>query len=384
MNVLMLTAYPPVLEMHGGGVRMYHNIRILAQRHRVRVISFVESDEERERLNTVREMCESVTAIRRVPDFRPHWLSLQPFMVCEFNTPEMHRAVDDAFRQDHVDVLQCEYLQMAQFRRHGTFSILTAHEARSRNLKEEFSSETDPLLRVRLFYHWMQMLRYEVKETRKFDRVVTMTGEDAAYLRSYPNGANIRTIPIGIDLDRFAARPESVGRPVEVLFVGNFRHDPNIEAVRFLIREIAPHFPGIRFVFPGRHAPSDWAAGPNVVFPGYVPDIRDMYSRPNTIVMAPLFSGSGQRVKLLEAFAMGCPVVTTPIGATGFPVRHGEEALLANTAAEFSDALRVLAGSLDYRRRLGECGRRMIVEKFSWDYLAGELLSVVEEAAVSN
>ena len=121
MNVLMLTAYPPVLDMHGGGVRMYHNIRILSQKHRVRVISFVESDEDRERLNTIRNVCESVKAIRRVPDFRPHWISLQPFMVREFGTPAMYSAVDAAFRSERVDVLQCEYLQMAQFRRPGTF-----------------------------------------------------------------------------------------------------------------------------------------------------------------------------------------------------------------------------------------------------------------------
>src|SRR5207249_920572 len=103
------TAYPPVLDMHGGGVRMYHNIRILSQRHRVRLISFVESDEERERLIAVREICDSVTAVRRVPDFRPHWFSLLPFMVREFSTPEMYRAIEDAFRTGHVDVLQCEY-----------------------------------------------------------------------------------------------------------------------------------------------------------------------------------------------------------------------------------------------------------------------------------
>ena len=98
MNVLMLTAYPPVLDMHGGGVRMYHNIRILSARHRVRVISFVESEEERERLDSVREICESVTAIQRVPDYRPHWLSTEPFLIREFSTPSMHAAVDAAFR----------------------------------------------------------------------------------------------------------------------------------------------------------------------------------------------------------------------------------------------------------------------------------------------
>ena len=384
MNVLFLTAYPPVLDMHGGGVRMYHNIRILAQKHRVRVISFFEGEEDRERLKAVGEVCESITAIRRRPDFKPHWLSILPFLFREFCTPEMYRAVDDAFHLEHVDVLQCEYLQMAQFRRPGTFSILTAHEALSRNARDAISTEPDPALKVRAFYQWMQILRYEVSETRKFNRVVAMTAEDAAYLRSYSRGADIRAIPIGIDLEKFQPFTDDADRPLEVLFVGNFRHDPNAVAVLFLARQVAPLFPKIRFVFPGYYAPPDLSAGPNVIFPGYIPEIRDAYRRPNTIVMAPLFSGTGQRVKLLEAFAMGCPVVTTKIGGTGFPIRHGEEAILAKTPAEFCDALRALAVSPDYRRRIGECGRRMVVEHFGWERLAEGFLGVVEEASVSN
>jgi len=384
MNVLVLTAYPPVLDMHGGGVRMYHNIRILSQKHRVRVISFIESEEDRERLLSVREICESVTAIRRRPDFQPHWLSLLPFLVRAFCTPEMHRAVDDAFNRECVDVLQCEYLQMAQYRRPGTFSILTAHEAISRNLKETISAEPAPALKVRAFYHWMQMLRYEAMEVRKFDRVVTMTDEDAYYLRSYARTANIRSIPIGVDLDRFQPLDENTNRPLEVLFVGNFRHAPNVEAVSFLVEHIAPLFPQIRFIFPGFYAPPELRAESNVVFPGYVSNIRDVYCRPNTIVMAPLFSGTGQRVKLLEAFAMGCPVITTKAGAAGFPIRHGEDVILANSPVEFSDALRTLSSSLDYRRRLGESGRRMAVKHFGWDSLAVRFCGVVEEAVVSN
>jgi len=384
MNILMLTAYPPVLHMHGGGVRMYHNIRILSRRHRVRVISFVENDEDRERLAAVGDICEAVTAVRRVPDFRPHWLSLNPFLVREFSTPEMYCAVDDEFRSGRVDVLQCEYLQMAQFRRPGTFSILTAHEAVSRNYWEAFARDRFSGDGARRFYRWMQMMRYEVLETRKFDRVVTMTAEDASYLKSYSPSANIRAIPIGIDLDHFTPFAADGNRPVEVVFVGNFRHSPNVEAASFLVRYIAPRFPEVKFNFPGSHAPPEWIGGANVSFPGYIAETRDLYRRPNTIVMAPLFSGTGQRVKLLEAFGMACPVVTTPVGAMGFPIRNGEEAIIASTPDEFSAALQRLLMSADLRRKLGEQARRMIEERFGWECLAEDLLGVVEEAAVSG
>ena len=132
MNILVVTAYPPVLHRHGGGVRMYHNIRILSEKHRVHVLSFVGNDEERDMLDSVRPVCESIRGIQRVPDFRPHWLSVTPFMVREFSTPEMHREVDGMLRANKIEVLQCEYLQMAQFRRNCVFSVLTAHEVQSK------------------------------------------------------------------------------------------------------------------------------------------------------------------------------------------------------------------------------------------------------------
>ena len=366
---------------------MFHNIRILSKRHSVRVLTFYENDRERDLLGAVRAICDSVTAVRRVPDFRPHWLSVLPFFVREFSTPEMHRAVDAALQSTKIDVIQCEYLQMAQFRRRGVFSVLTAHEALSKNAAEAFTRENNPTEKLRYFYRWMQVLRYETLQSHKFDRVITMTPEDAGYLRSYSPNADVRPIPIGVDLEEFDPFPDAFDHPLIVLFVGNFRHTPNVEAARFLIRAVAPHFPGIRFVIPGSHLPQDSdfnQHAANVLFPGYIADTRELYRRPNTIVAAPLFSGTGQRVKLLEAFSMACPVITTTVGAMGFPITNGVEALIANTADEFVVALRSLVESVDQRRKLGQRGRTMIVERFNWDRIAEDLLSVVEEAAVSH
>jgi glycosyltransferase involved in cell wall biosynthesis len=360
---------------------MYHNIRILAKTHSVRVISFVDSDAEHDLLRTLDGLCESVTAVRRVPDFRPHWLSLDPFLAREFQTPEMSRAVDRAFREQHVDVLQCEYLQMAQYRRRHAFSILTIHETLSANAYEAFQSATEPVEKLRLYYRWMQLLRYEVLATRQFDRIVTMTEHDARYLRSYSASIDVRPIPIGVDLSEFQPMPEDLSSPIEIVFVGNFRHTPNIQAVQFLAEKIAPQFPDVTFLIPGDNLPVPLRQSPrNVIFPGYVADTRVLYRRPNTIVAAPLFSGTGQRVKLLEGFSMACPVITTSIGALGFPVADGTEALIANSADGFCSALRRLISSVDLRRRLGCNARRMIERYFDWEFIGQDILSLIEEA----
>ena len=360
---------------------MYHNIRILSERHSVRVISFIENDEERERLTELQAICESVTAVERVPDFRPHWFSLKPFLVREFSTPAMYRAVDQAFRTKRVDVIQCEYLQMAQYRRPGPLSVLTIHEALSSNAYQAFQTAIAPAERFKYFYRWMSILYYEVAMCNRFDRVVTMTKEDAGYLRSYAHRASIRHIPIGIDSDHFSHSTGQIQRrrPVEVLFVGNFRHAPNVEAADFLLKEIAPHFPDVRFVIAGSYVPDDLPAAANAVFPGYIADTRELLHPPNTIFIAPLFSGTGQRVKLLEAFAMSCPVITTGLGAQGFPISNGQQAIIAGTPSEFRASLAGLLSSPALRIRLGEEGRKMIVQHFDWETLGPEFLALVEQ-----
>jgi len=214
---------------------------------------------------------------------------------------------------------------------------------------------------------------------RKFVRVVTMTENDAEHLRSYSPTADIRAIPIGIDPKEFEPWPENANQPIQVLFVGNFRHTPNIEGAEFLVERIAPHFPDVQFVISGSHVPNHLRNGPNVRFSGYVSDIRALYCRPNTIVATPLFSGTGQRVKLLEAFAMGCPTITSSIGSVGFPVRNGVEALIADTAVDFAAALRQLISSEQLRRNLGANARQMIVRDFSWQRIGGQLLDLVKQ-----
>jgi glycosyltransferase involved in cell wall biosynthesis len=363
---------------------MFHNIRILSERHNVHVLSFIGSAEEQEWLKSVRPVCQSVQGIARIPDFRPHWLSVKPFLVREFSTPEMHRAVDETLRTKKIEVLQCEYLQMSQFRRRGVFSLLTAHEVLSRNAREAFEGQPDPKEKLRLFYRWMQILRYEVTEVGKFDRVVTMTDEDARYLRSYAPRANIRAIPIGIDTQEFCPIESSTEDPVSIVFVGNFLHAPNIEAAEFLIRELAPRIPEARILIAGSPVPKELPSAENVVLLGYIPDTRVLYQGPSTIIVAPLFSGSGQRVKLLEAFAMGCPVVTTSVGAAGFCIKNGVHAFLSETGEEFETAVRQLMADPALRKRMGESGRAMILERFTWPQIAKELLDVVAEAAVSD
>jgi glycosyltransferase involved in cell wall biosynthesis len=211
-----------------------------------------------------------------------------------------------------------------------------------------------------------------------------MTEEDAQYLRSYAPDARIHAVPIGVDAEEFSPNAEQNRQDLTAVFVGNFNHTPNVEAARFLAHQLAPLFPQVTFAIHGTPLLPDFNSSGNVRFPGYVADTRQLYQRPNTIIVAPLFSGTGQRVKLLEAFAMACPVITTTVGAMGFPIQNGVQAMIAGTVDEFAAAMRHLIGSRERRTRLGNEGRRMILERFTWNRIAEELWGVVTKTAVSH
>ena len=294
-----------------------------------------------------------------------------------FNVADMHRAVSDSIAVNDIDVLQCEYLQMTQFHRPDVLTIFTAHEVMSANSHKEFQSRSRPLEKIRSYYGWMAMLRYEVSAVRRFDRVVTMTGADRDYLGSYAPDADVRDIPIGVDAGWYSPKDVDSAKPLEAVFLGNFRHTPNIEAVHFLREHLMPHFPRLLFQIAGSNVPDGLVEGTDARLLGYQPDTRVLYNRPNTIVVAPLFSGTGQRVKLLEAFSMAMPVITTSVGAMGFPVRDGVEAFVADTPETYRRALRKLCSSAELRLEMGGRAREMILEEFDWDRLGGRFFDVI-------
>ena len=133
---------------------MYHNIRILAGKHEVHVIAFVKNDEERERVSQIGGICSSIKAIQKVANFNPNRLSLAPAQVRFFDTPAMHRAVNEACQRLDIDVLQCEYLEMAQFHRLGLFTVWSVIETLSPNAGQQMRSEHGPAAKIRACYEW--------------------------------------------------------------------------------------------------------------------------------------------------------------------------------------------------------------------------------------
>ena len=388
LRILFLTAHLPVLGIHGGGARMFHNLRILAEKHQVTLLSFFEHDGEKERLPQLARLNITVKLVRRLPRAPRDLLLPKPHEHDEYASAEMSALVEETLAAESYDVVQAEFFQMGQHvPTSGSFlRILTEHEIHFENFRAAAEAERSWLPKAKKTYDWLVQLNYEARICDRFDRVVCMTPQDAQVLQRFVEGAKLRVIPIGVDSDYFCRRTSLGERngPPRLLYVGNYRHIPNQEAVIYFATEI---FPSVRSQVPETEF---WIVGagtdllrlplqglPGIVLSGFVDDLRTSYENAD-IFVAPIRTGTGMRVKLLEAFSMGMPVVASTLATYGFSAKPEVEFLAADTPDFFAEQTVSLLKDAPKRYLLGSNARNLIRTKCDWNVLRPLFWDLVE------
>jgi glycosyltransferase involved in cell wall biosynthesis len=388
LNILFLTAHLPVLGLHGGGMRMFYNLKALSQKHRVTLISFIESESENENLPQLENLGVEVKTVLRSPCPSNHWLVPKPIEHDEYHSLQMSGLVKETLSERHFDVIQAEFLQMGQHvpRHLPLLKILTEHEVQFANFFASYKAERHLTWKAKKFYDWMVQLNYEVKTCRDFDRVICMTDEDLALLHEFVPSSRLRKIPIGVDSDYFSPSVSStkILNSHRLLFVGNYRHSPNRDTVHHFVEEILPLIqgviPDVEFCVVGANVDlldrQTLARTNKVNVVGYVKDIRSCYLGA-AVFVAPIRSGNGMRVKLLEALSMGMAVVATPLAAYGFSTKDEEHLLLASTPEKFADQTIRLLQDPALRIRLGANARSVIQKHYDWKVIEPQFLELV-------
>ncbi len=216
----------------------------------------------------------------------------------------------------------------------------------------------------------------------KFDRILATSCHDAKLVCSrLPRMSKVTVYPNALPL---MVPPPRSDRP-EIIFSGNLEYAPNIAAVRFFHRNVWPalqsRWPGLKWKIlsknPGsfRDLP---ARDPSIEITGFVEDAVAVIAQ-SRVAVVPLFAGSGTRIKILEAWAAGTPVVSTTLGAQGLEYRDREHLVLADDAESFTAAVSELFALPVNRERIGAAGRRLYEEQYTWPAVWKALAAVVGE-----
>jgi glycosyltransferase involved in cell wall biosynthesis len=345
LNVLFVSPYAICPPVHGGGVFMYQTVRELAKHTNLHLIVLLDHERERAPHAELDAICTSTHYVTRLVGRQKALGSTEPHAPREFRNRSLEWTIHRCLYTANIDVLQLEYTVLGQYA--GQFrqipSILFEHDVYFQSIARRLPFIHSLTERIEAHWEYFRALRYELRLLPKMDRVQVCTRDNAAYLQSFLPAlkgkidANFRA---GIDTEQYEFRPN--GRePFTLLFLGSFRHLPNVEALNWFLKEVFPLIrksePRARLVIAGsdpppRHSLRDAEA---IEMLGFVEDVREPLGK-YAIFVCPILAGSGIRVKLLEAFAAGIPVVSTRIGAEGLADKDGDTCALADTPELFA------------------------------------------------
>ncbi|HVC32670.1 MAG TPA: glycosyltransferase [Chloroflexota bacterium] len=399
MRILMLTPRAPYPADHGAALRNLSLLKWLSRRHEVSLMTFGNPDDT----NVAHVLQEYARRVRVVPPPRRSRLhrliglgaSRQPDLARRLWSPVLVARLREMLEQFAFDLVQIEGLEMfglwagacAGRRGIGPIVVLDEHNA-------EYSLQHTTWqvsLRARdwlpAFYSLVQaqrLRRYERQACRTVHGVIMVSTADEASLRSLYPQVRSCVVPNGVDTTHYCAG----GRETDgatVLFIGKMDYRPNVDAIRWFCSDIWPavrtEIPHARLLVVGRdlgpeHQPL--AKVPGIQLVGAVPDERPWFDRSDLLVV-PMRMGSGTRIKVLQAMAMGVPVVSTVLGISGVTAVNGSHYLLADSAAEFARQIVVALKNPALRRALGETARQLASEQYDWTTIAPRLDHFYEE-----
>ncbi len=387
LRVLFATPYVPFPPDFGGARRMYELVRGVGHSSEVRVLSLTDHEcnlqpaelevgpitpvrvpftarsvtvRERRRLQ-VRSLASPHSAQRRL-----------------YVHPEFQRLLDRSIGTDGVDLVQFEFSQMGAYRvPAGVPTILDIHNVEHELIRRMASSGSTARKLFNTIEH-RKFRREEISAWRNATCCVATSRQDAAVVSKYTE-RDVPVMPNGVDLQFFQPMPPSDSVLGTIVFVGAMRYRPNAEGARFFAERIFPlirrSVPSASFNVVGADPMPEVAALtsiPGVTMTGTVPDVRPWLEAAEVVVV-PLLSGGGTRIKILEAFAAGRALVSTSIGAEGIDVVDREHLLLADDPQGFATSVVELMRDAALRDRLIANGLDLVRQSYQWSVIAGQL-----------
>ena len=393
LKLLFLANRVPYPPFRGDKLKIYNLARRLSQRHELHLLTFAQSAEDLSYIGELRKVFREVHLVEL-----PAWRSAlncgaalwdqRPLQVLYFRSAAMQQQLKTLLERHTYDAVHVQHLRMAPYLADYNHipRILDLPDAFSLYWKRRQSVSRGPL---RQWFERMEqgrVLQFEAAMLSRYDLSLVCSAEDLAYLRQQHGTASLDLLPNGVDLDTFSPREHDYSHNKTLLFTGNMDYAPNVDAVVHFARNIFPAIraavPDARFVIAGQRPVKkvQELACDHIEVTGFVQDLAAVYNEASVMV-APLRFGAGTQNKVLEAMAMGIPVVCSQIGYAGLGIESGQGAFMEPEADGFASAVIRLLGSEALRRSTGQAGHEVIRSRFGWDAIAARLEAYLERVS---
>ncbi len=388
MNILFVSAVLPYPLYSGGQVRIYNLLRLLGKEHKITLLSFIRSPEERTYVEEL-SFCHRVETVVRGNAWQakyilPTLFGSYPLLFSTYQNRAMREKIVTLLATGDYDLLHLEPGYVWPSVPSVSLPIVVTQHNIEYPIYEEYVRRFPvPPLRPFLWLDTVKLRFWEEYTWKHATRIVAVSDQDRDVIARSAPGVPVSVIPNGVDLLSFPFRPRQIDgiRPT-FLFVGNFSWVQNRDAVTHLLRAIWPklleQYPGAKLNIVGRNAPRELARlisekGAHLL--DRVTRIRDEFEA-SDILIAPIRVGGGTKFKILEAMASGLPVVTTHIGGSGLDLIAGQEIIEADSTEEIIVAVSRLIGDPKGTKGLVTAARKKIETTYAWTNIAKSLDAV--------
>lgn len=398
MNILFLSTRSPYPLISGHSLRTYHILRGAAQNHNVTFVTFVQLPEhelKKENLDHLKSFCKAVYPFEIPADMSKitfakmlflNLFSPLPFVAQKYDAPRMRQKIREIIQKEHIDLVHVDLLPLTTYINEfeNLPKILVNHNVESIRLYRWFKTEPNPVKKAYLGFQWLKLKTFERSSMNKFDGCVVVSEIDRELLLKMGVSSNIFVVPNGTNIKFF--KP-SDGKVVEnsVLWIGHMDVHTNKDAVLYFWKEIYPilkkKYPEVKMTFVGTAPPKEIADAAqkdgHIKATGFVNDIRP-YIDEAAVMVVPIRIGSGTRLKILDAMAMGKAIVSTSVGCEGLNVNDGKDILIADYPEDFAVKTIELLKNANKRVDL-EKNAIELAKTYDWDLITQRQEAVYQD-----
>jgi sugar transferase (PEP-CTERM/EpsH1 system associated) len=404
LRILFLTSEFPYPPYAGAPMRNFGLMEGLAE-HEIWLLSFKGQHGINPAETPLNDICQTIHVIespqRNITDrLRDLLLSTKADIAGRFYSEAFARQLTTWLKEQSFDVIQIENLEMTVYLplikqlQPETPVIYDAHNAEYALQQRIYETDRSDVARLPgAAYSLIQARRVREMETQvcsQVDYIIAVSNTDAELLERLNCGQPVAIVPNGISTQLYQApaTPAVELEDIALVFTGKMDYRPNVDAVLWFAQEVLPQIrqelPNAHFYVVGQspHPRLDVLRGQaGITLTGLVPAIQP-YLQAASVFVVPLRMGSGTRLKVLEAMATGCPIVSTHIGSQGINITAGQELVQANTAKEFAQAVINLHKNPEKAAELGRNARAFVQANYDWRVLLPQLKKVYEELGV--
>lgn len=392
MKILFLSPTVPFPLTDGGRIRVFNLLKQIAQRSEVTLLALETQSSDVESVVHLERFGIRVHLVRqgrKLPSVSfgtllRAFLKKVPITVARYNVPAYRQKLRELVATETFDLVHYEMFHVAQFHTETHLPSLLSQQNVDAAIWRRLCQETANPLRKCLYWTQQRAFeRYERLTHPQFDIVTCASEIDRQTFQRTNAAARFEIIPNGVDVEDYQPAYGSE-EEAHLIYIGSMDWYPNEDAVAFFADEVLPKIreklPDVQFsAVGGNPSPrvQKLAARSQILVTGRVPEIKPYFARA-TVFVVPLRIGSGTRLKILEALAMGKAVVSTTVGAEGLNLVDGEEILIADEPIAFAEAVLRLLTDASLRRKIGENGRARVEQDYDWRRIGEKLYRLYE------